>query len=279
MANTKKVKLKNGKFVPVHCAFDEMVPIEKLQPNPNNPNTHPAAQIKALKKIIKYTGWRAPITISNRSGEMVKGHGRLAAAKAMGCLKVPVDYQDYKTAEDEIADMLADNKIAELSNWNENLLDLNIELLDVSEFDLELAGFGIELGGDEDDEPVEEENIYTSKVSAPTYEPSGEKPQLSELFNPSKVQELIEEIDEMDIAEGEKFFLRAAAYRHCVFNYSKIADYYAHSNEMVQGLMEDSALVIIDFNKAIEDGYVKLTKALQIQYTEDSTTEDEDGTE
>ena len=53
-----------------------------------------------------------------------------------------------------------------------------------------------------------------------------------------------------------------AASRHLVFDYSKIADYYSHSNKEMQELMEDSALVIIDFKKAIEDGYVKLTKEI-----------------
>lgn len=67
--------------VPVFCAHDAIVAIEKLIPNPKNPNTHPDAQIQALGRIIRQTGWRAPITVSKRSGFIVKGHGRLAAAK------------------------------------------------------------------------------------------------------------------------------------------------------------------------------------------------------
>lgn len=68
--------------VPVFCAHDAIVAIEKLIPNPKNPNTHPDAQIQALGRIIRQTGWRAPITVSKRSGFIVKGHGRLAAASS-----------------------------------------------------------------------------------------------------------------------------------------------------------------------------------------------------
>lgn len=75
--------------VPVFCAHDAIVAIEKLIPNPKNPNTHPDAQIQALGRIIRQTGWRAPITVSKRSGFIVKGHGRLAAAKLEGLTEVP----------------------------------------------------------------------------------------------------------------------------------------------------------------------------------------------
>ena len=66
--------------VPVYCAYDEIVDIEKVVPNPKNPNQHSKKQIDLLAKIIKGTGWRNSITVSTRSGFIVKGHGRLAAA-------------------------------------------------------------------------------------------------------------------------------------------------------------------------------------------------------
>jgi hypothetical protein len=69
-------------------------------------------------------------------------------------------------------------------------------------------------------------------------------------------------IKESKLPEKEKQFLMAAASRHIVFNYSKIANFYAHSSKECQELMEDSALVIIDFNKAIENGFVKLSEEL-----------------
>lgn len=66
---------------PVFCAHDKIVPIKELIENPRNPNTHPDDQIRALAAIIKAAGWRQPITVSTRSGFIVKGHGRLMAAK------------------------------------------------------------------------------------------------------------------------------------------------------------------------------------------------------
>lgn len=59
----------------------KLVPIDKLKPNPLNRNSHPKNQIKRLEKIIKAQGFRSPIVVSNRSGLIVAGHGRLQAAK------------------------------------------------------------------------------------------------------------------------------------------------------------------------------------------------------
>ena len=53
---------------------------------------------------------------------------------------------------------------------------------------------------------------------------------------------------------------RLAATRHIVFNYAKIADYYAHAGEEMQNLMEKSALVLIDIDDAIANGYIQLSK-------------------
>jgi len=83
--------------------------------NPRNPNKHPQEQIKLLATIIRSQGWRAPITVSRQSGYVVRGHGRLAAAILLGTEVVPVDYQNYATEAEEWADLIADNRIAELS--------------------------------------------------------------------------------------------------------------------------------------------------------------------
>lgn len=64
----------------VHCSFTKMVATADLKPNPDNPNTHPKAQVEKLAKIITAHGWRHPITVSKRSGFIVAGHCRLLAA-------------------------------------------------------------------------------------------------------------------------------------------------------------------------------------------------------
>jgi len=104
------------------------------------------------------------------------------------------------------------------------------------------------------------ETKYTSKIKAPIYEPKNVKPHILELFDKTKFDRLKIEIQNSSISEEEKKFLFISASRHIIFNYSKIADYYAHSSKEMQHLMERSALVIIDFEKAIEYGYVKLNE-------------------
>lgn len=114
----------------------------------------------------------------------------------------------------------------------------------------------------------EAKEIYTTKIEAPTYEPKNQKPNLAELIDTSKSDELIIEIINTDLPKDEKKFLIEAAKRHTIFNYEKIADYYAHSSEKIQYLMEKSALVIIDFKKAIENGYVNLCETIKNKYLE-----------
>jgi DNA modification methylase len=127
--------------VPVFCAFDDLAPIESITPNPRNPNTHPDSQVALLAKIISAQGWRAPITVSNRSGFVTKGHGRLLAARHMGQTSAPVDRQDYADEASEYADMIADNRIAELAEIDATLLKDLILDIDTGDIDIELTGF------------------------------------------------------------------------------------------------------------------------------------------
>ena len=111
-----------GGTTPVHCSCDKLVSLEKICPNPQNPNKHSEQQIELLAKIIKEQGWRQPVKVSNRSGYIVSGHGRYLAAELMGAERVPVDYQDYESEEQEYADLLADNRIAELAEMDNAML-------------------------------------------------------------------------------------------------------------------------------------------------------------
>lgn len=111
---------------------------------------------------------------------------------------------------------------------------------------------------------TEVDKKYTTKVSIPQYLPKADAPTNTyPLYDDRKYKELLQKIHESNVSEEQKSFLRLAAARHIVFNYSKIADYYAHSGKEMQELMEQSALVIIDFNDAIANGYVKLSKNIE----------------
>jgi hypothetical protein len=135
---TKKLP-KSLSGISIHCAYNTVGILAGLKPNPANPNRHPETQLKLLAKIIREQGWRAPIVVSKRSGLIVKGHGRYEAAKLLGLTQVPVDIQLYASAELETADLIADNKIAELSEMDTS--DLQSLLKSLDGIDLELTGF------------------------------------------------------------------------------------------------------------------------------------------
>ena len=104
--------------------------------------------------------------------------------------------------------------------------------------------------------------IYTDKIKTPIYVPTGDKPDIDTLVNDKKVRDLNERIQSANIPADVKVFLRKAATRHYVYDYRKIAEYYAHAPKEVQDLFEASHLVIIDFDRAIEEGYVMMNKRL-----------------
>lgn len=128
--------------IPVFCAHDELLPLEKIIPNPKNPNNHPLSQIELLASIIKAQGWRSPITISKRSGFVVAGHGRLLAAKENQSEVAPVEYQEFENEAEEYAALVADNRIAELSEMHdETLAEILEEINKDEDVDLALSGF------------------------------------------------------------------------------------------------------------------------------------------
>lgn len=127
--------------VAIHCAYDKLVRLDELRPNPANPNTHPENQIKLLAHIIREQGWRAPITVSTLSGYIVRGHGRLEAAKYLGLEEAPVDFQDYPSEAAEYADLIADNRLAELAEMDAGKLRDLLQEIDTGEIDMLLTGF------------------------------------------------------------------------------------------------------------------------------------------
>ena len=126
--------------IPVFCAYDEIIPVEDLKPNPKNPNRHPENQVELLAKVIEAQGWRQPVKVSKLSGMIVSGHGRYQAALLLGC-PVPVDLQDYSSEAEELADLLADNRIAELSEMDEKLLAELFAEIEEADITPEIAGY------------------------------------------------------------------------------------------------------------------------------------------
>lgn len=105
---------------------------------------------------------------------------------------------------------------------------------------------------------------YTKKICVPQYIPKmKECKNVLKTIDVEKCKSLIKEINSSNVSEQEKEFLRFAAMRHVKFNYSDIAEYYCHANKEMQELMEKSALVIIDVDDAIANGYVRLGKRIE----------------
>ena len=233
--------------------------ISKIQGNPNNPRIIKNDKFKKLVKSIKEFPEMLklrPIVVDENM-MVLGGNMRLKASKDAGLKEVWIDIAEGLTEEQKQEFIVKDN--VGFGEWEWDML--------ANEWDsVQLAEWGLDVWENKDDAIMEDDNIYTRKIEAPTYEPSNKKPEVKELYDTKKVDELIEKIQALKLHKTEEAFLIYAAYRHTVFDYSKIADYYAHSNKQLQELMEDSALVIIDFDKAIENGYVKLTNDIAAAY-------------
>lgn len=113
-----------------------------------------------------------------------------------------------------------------------------------------------------DVEQSQEDSKYTLKVEVPQYLPSAVCPDLSELLDTTKYYQLLHDIEKSNVSEQEKQFLRLSATRLIGFNFSLIADYYSHADKEMQELMEKQALVIIDIEDAIANGYVEYSKTM-----------------
>lgn len=195
---------------------------------------------------------------------VIAGHGRIQAADRLYLDKIPCVFVEGLTDEQRRAYVLADNRLAELSEWDMSLVESELRDLVEAGFDIELTGFdniGI-ADFDEETNAMREASKYSGKVTVPQYEPTGEDVDIEECVDLEKMYELVEEIDEASLPEDVSDFLKVAAYRHAVFNYRKIAEFYANTTPEIQKLMERSALVIIDVDDAIANGYVKLSKTI-----------------
>lgn len=233
----------------IEMNVDELIPYE------NNPRKNDDAVDKVALSISAF-GFKVPIVV-DANNVIVTGHTRLKAAKKLGLSTVPVIKADDLTDEQIKAFRLADNKVAEFSEWDEEKLMKELEAL--GDIDMSLYGFEFP----EEDEGEGEDDTYSGSTNIPQYDVTGDVPDLSELVDEVKTNELLDEIENSGLSYDEKAFLKKAAQRHLVFNYKKVAEYYAAASEEMQELMEKSALVIIDYNDAIANGYTVLSQKIK----------------
>lgn len=239
-------------------------PIKELKPYKKNAKKHTKEQVKQIANSIQEFGFTQPVLI-DKQNNVVAGHGRILGAKQAGYEQVPTLCLDDLTEEQIKAYRLADNKLNE-SEWDDVLLQEELDELDQEM----MALFGFDFAKQVEEE---EKQKYTRKINAPLYEPKGEEPDITELIDISKTKELLQEIENSSVTKKQKQFLKFAAYRHLCFDYGKIAEYYCHQNKEMQELMEESALVILDYDRAYELGYVNLMNGLLELNTEDEQNE------
>lgn len=258
------VLIVNGQLMAehIHVIFKN---ISELNGYERNTRTHSPEQIEQIAASIQEYGWTNPVLI-DESNVIIAGHGRCAAAELLDLEQVPTITLSGLTDQQKRAYRIADNKLPLNAGWDDKLLKLELSELIDEGFDISLTGFGPDEIGllltDPETDESNSDDPYTTKIDTPVYEPSENNPLITELYDESKTLQLAESIRAASLpAEVEKFLL-AAAERHTVFNFSKIADYYSHAPEEIQALFEASALVIIDYKQAIEQGFVHMTKRL-----------------
>ena len=245
----------------------QILPITQIKPNPKNPRVIRDKKFEKLKKSIQdfpdMLNKRPLVCFTDKDGKVVVlgGNMRLKAAKELGLKELPVVLADDWTEEQKAEFLIKDNVGFGEWAWDELQADWDVEQLEA--WGLDVPAF------EEPEEENEKTEAYTSKIDAPIYEAKNEKPEITALYESDKYANLIAEIESSNISNDIKIFLKVAASRHIVFNYENIADFYAHSNKEVQELMEKSALVIIDFNKAIEFGFTELNEKIANQYKVD----------
>lgn len=240
--------------------------LEEIIPYENNPRDNDEA-VPDVAESMRQCGELDPIEV-DENNVILAGHTRLKALIQRGRKQTEVVRYHGLTEEQKIKYRLLNNKTSEKARWLETLLDEERAKVD---FD------GYDFGFDHEElfEEAEDEK-YTMKVNIPQYEPTGEKPTLAQMLDTNKADSLIARIEEAEgITDEERAFLIQAARRHNVFNYRNCAEYYAQATPAMQKLMEDSALVIIDVDNAIANGYARLSDEITAML--DDELEDQGG--
>lgn len=257
------------------------LPLSELQPNngqidglPANPRTITADKLERLKRDIE----QYPELLELRGllvypyeGKyvIIGGNMRYAALTQLGYRQAPCVIIPADTSADRLrAYTILDN--APFGQWDWDALANEWDEAQLPEWGVDLPFLGDYKDGSDGGEggngdgngegDGKDNGRYVRTVESPVYEITGKCPDVSELFDTAETERLIERIAGCkELTDGEREAFTEAAHRFTRFDYAKMAEYYAHASEPVQGVMEDLALVIIDFGKAIERGFVKLT--------------------
>ena len=146
------------------------IDIEKLVPYARNARTHSDAQVAQIAASIREFGFNNPVLIK-ADNTIIAGHGRVLAARKLGLSAVPCICLDHLTDQQARAYVIADNKLAMNADWDNELLNLELEQLIEADFDVSLTGFDVgEIEALTAQEEPNDEGIYSRSIEAPIYE-------------------------------------------------------------------------------------------------------------
>lgn len=123
----------------------EYLPIQSIVPDPANARLHKPPQIAAIARSIATFGFNVPLLVDD-AGKLIAGHGRLAAAAKAGLNEVPVIRLAHLTDQQRRAYMIADNRLTDLSRWDEKILGETLRDLSLADLDFELDVIGFSVG-------------------------------------------------------------------------------------------------------------------------------------
>lgn len=137
----------------------EQVPVDEISPYEGNAKKHPERQIDQIRQSIEEFGFNDPIAVW-KNNEVIEGHGRLLAAKAMGLKKVPVIRLDGLTDAQRRAYGLVHNKLTLDSGFDQKALEAEIEALE----SIDMDAYGFELEAPDIDSYYGDERERTNKA-------------------------------------------------------------------------------------------------------------------
>lgn len=222
--------------------------VEDVTPYENNPRKNDEA-VNYVANSIREFGFQQPLVVDS-NGVLVVGHTRLKAAKKLGLEEVPVVVADGLSQNQIDAYRLADNKTNELSEWDFD--KLNVELEGIDWLDVDMTGFGFYLDQEDGNDGLEDR--YSQNVGTVTYEPKETNHKPSDLYTMdySRFSDVIDKVGDGDIKE----MLLVRANWFACFDFAKIADYYAYqATAEEKRAFEALGLVLLDRDQLIENGF------------------------
>lgn len=122
----------------------ESMAVVDLRPHDRNPRTHSKKQIEQIAESIRRFGFTNPVLV-DKGGKVIAGHGRIEAAKLLGKERVPVLLLEHMTEAEKRAYIIADNRLAEMAGWDNDLLALELAAVAELDSDLDLALTGFDV--------------------------------------------------------------------------------------------------------------------------------------